>query len=424
MSKNIYEEYFSREKERICELINCLVLSNNKIAIWGAGQRGDAFLNVYDSTNLYGIKVYDKNPTKFGTYMKTGHCIVDYKKDDSNIVFVMNNLYETSIREALAEVGYSGKIINIDEIILGRLNIDDVLNVEEVVTNKVRNQKIAGVVILYHPEKDILVNIDSYLHDVDHLYVYDNSEVIDPKIKQCILALGNITYIGNGRNIGLSSAYNEVAKIAATKGMDWLITFDQDSRAASSMISKLKEFVESDICKKDVGIVAPILSQSEELKGQKYITYLDKVYQSGAMFRLDILIELNGFDEILFIDYVDYEYCVRMRLAGYTIARVNNAILKHNINDEDVKEVFVDGIRLLINKYSPMRYYYISRNSLYCKDLYKTTDVLFSYENEQNYIRICKSAEHDVDSERKLIAVKKGTEAYYAGDWSEYSEGV
>lgn len=35
---------------------------------------------------------------------------------------------------------------------------------------------LAGVVVLYHPDESVLQNIQSYLSDLDKLYVIDNSE--------------------------------------------------------------------------------------------------------------------------------------------------------------------------------------------------------------------------------------------------------
>ena len=39
--------------------------------------------------------------------------------------------------------------------------------------------KIAGVVVLYHPTKEDINNIDSYISELDKLYVIDNTEDVD-----------------------------------------------------------------------------------------------------------------------------------------------------------------------------------------------------------------------------------------------------
>jgi hypothetical protein len=37
--------------------------------------------------------------------------------------------------------------------------------------------KIAGVVILYYPDSEIVERINSYLNQIGHLFVFDNSEM-------------------------------------------------------------------------------------------------------------------------------------------------------------------------------------------------------------------------------------------------------
>lgn len=43
--------------------------------------------------------------------------------------------------------------------------------------------KLAGVVILYHPDENIVENINSYITDIDFLYIVDNSDDVTKKIK-------------------------------------------------------------------------------------------------------------------------------------------------------------------------------------------------------------------------------------------------
>lgn len=41
--------------------------------------------------------------------------------------------------------------------------------------------KLAGVVTLYHPDDEVLGNIESYLSSLEVLYVMDNTETPDPR---------------------------------------------------------------------------------------------------------------------------------------------------------------------------------------------------------------------------------------------------
>lgn len=44
-----------------------------------------------------------------------------------------------------------------------------------------RLMKLAGVVTLYHPDDEVLGNIESYLSALEVLYVMDNTETLDSR---------------------------------------------------------------------------------------------------------------------------------------------------------------------------------------------------------------------------------------------------
>lgn len=73
-------------------------------------------------------------------------------------------------------------------------------------------------------------------------------------------------------------------------------------------------------------------------------------YASGAavLLRADLLQKFGLWDEDYFLYHEDIEYCVRLRLAGYTIVTVQNSLFYHKYNFSRNKEKF----------------YYIERNRL------------------------------------------------------------
>jgi rhamnosyltransferase len=66
------------------------------------------------------------------------------------------------------------------------------------------------------------------------------------------------------------------------------------------------------------------------------------------------------FDD-LFIDAVDFEYCWRIKAAGFGIYRVPSAILRHRLGEGE-KKLF--GFKLF-RVPKPFRHYYAFRNSIY-----------------------------------------------------------
>lgn len=91
-------------------------------------------------------------------------------------------------------------------------------------------QRLAGAVILYNPEANVIDNAKSYLANVDHLYVVDNAAgaQVASAIKK--LAPEKVTILTNSENEGIAKPLNAVLHRAYDEGYELLLTMDQDSR--------------------------------------------------------------------------------------------------------------------------------------------------------------------------------------------------
>ncbi|PIX27897.1 MAG: glycosyltransferase family 2 protein, partial [Candidatus Huberarchaeum crystalense] len=74
--------------------------------------------------------------------------------------------------------------------------------------------KIAGVIVLYNPNEEVIDNIKSYLEDIEILYAVDNSETKKDEIIKKIESFNKIVYIDNNGNQGMSAALNIAARLA------------------------------------------------------------------------------------------------------------------------------------------------------------------------------------------------------------------
>ncbi len=405
----VYEEYFNKKYNVICNLIDNILSRNKKIAAWGAGARGKAFLSTFDARNEKIYCVFDIDEKRCNTKLPTGHVIMKYEEQPVDYIFVMNSINEVDVKELLLENGIDSEVINLDNIILGDLELENLLYNQKKELCKVREVKVAAVCILYNPGNEVIENIMSYVKNVEILYVYDNSEKQNKILIEELKKIENVIYITSGMNDGIAKAINITGKMAIKAGMDWLVTFDQDSYAEKRMFEQMKKYANSSLCSNDIGIIAPSCSyNTREIHGNysMYYSYFDKVMQSGAMNNLSILETTGGYDENLFIDQVDYEYCVRIRLFGYKIIKINNALLKHNVNDENVEIKNIDGCKIYINKYSGSRYYYIYRNNRYLARKYQDKDDIYFLECEKNLCNIVKNLEYDNDIEIKRRAIE------------------
>lgn len=219
--------------------------------------------------------------------------------------------------------------------------------------------KIIGVVVIYKPDSDFLKNINTYLCWLDKLLVVDNSpcekyaamfEDCDEKIK----------YIACHSNIGIASAYNLGAKYALDNAADWLLTMDQDSGFSENAFSELVNLIKSRGGVDEVGIISPCHSQNSS---RNIILEPTVVMSSGNLVNLKALSDVGGFEDKLFIDAVDYDFCLKLRTAGYKIIECGYASLNHKLGEKRVKVIF--GKSLNFHVHTPLRRYYMTRNALF-----------------------------------------------------------
>ncbi len=246
------------------------------------------------------------------------------------------------------------------------------------------NPKIAGVVVLYRPDIDVIDNIKSYLDDVAILYVVDNSETPDKEIVGSISELDNIVYLPNNGNIGIASALNRAAEIALEKGYNYILTMDQDSSATPGMIKKLLEFANG-TTKDDIGIISPLhaLDQDEHLSNQHLFDDVKFVMTSGNLLNLKAYSTVGRFADKLFIDGVDYDYCLRLAQAGYKIYQVNNAVLHHKLGRFSTFKILYKT--LTTSNHSPLRRYYNTRNRFYIWNTYGDFAEEFVNQDKRNF---------------------------------------
>ena len=120
-----------------------------------------------------------------------------------------------------------------------------------------------------------------------------------------------------------------------------------------------------------------VTTYDREFRIIPYLTYKHEIIQSGAMHRLDILKQIGGYNEDLFIDFVDFEYCFRVRKAGYSIVYLNRVYLDHQTEDEYESFFSKSAGLILKEKFSLARCYYHLRNYHYCAINFGDQDAVF-----------------------------------------------
>jgi rhamnosyltransferase len=160
-------------------------------------------------------------------------------------------------------------------------------------------------------------------------------------------------------NIGVAAALNLGLKKAIDEKYDWLLTMDQDSVFEHGALEELKKVAFT--AKDNVAIVSPFHLTAKAKRTSVAIEEVRFTMTSGNLVRPG----LGFFEEKLFIDSVDTEYCLRLRKNGYKIIRVNQSVLNHELGTSKKNWL---GFSTIVHPAS--RRYYITRNMLHVMSKY------------------------------------------------------
>jgi rhamnosyltransferase len=241
------------------------------------------------------------------------------------------------------------------------------------------NEKLlAGCVVLYNPDRSIIKNIESYLHFLDVLYIVDNSDNVDRDlVKDLCLLSPKVIYIPQDSNIGVASALNLSARVAIKGKYSWLLTMDQDSYFhRTDFFNKWTGIVLND----KIGLIAASYTTEYDRWQKEYSAEFNEIHfviTSGNVINLKAWNGVGGFEDKLFIDEVDHDYCLKLRKNGYKILISREILMGHQIGEfypGDLNDEPGNKKRTL---HRPVRYYYMSRNVLYLCKKYFFTDFRF-----------------------------------------------
>ena len=239
-----------------------------------------------------------------------------------------------------------------------------------------KRELLGSVTVWYNPEPGFIQHIHSYSNYSKLLIVVDNSAISNRNLFDKIEAENKI-YIWHGENMGIAKALNLGIATLIAQGYKFALTLDQDSLFEQSEIEKLLVAAEKHGWE-NTGILSPIHQQqkSELVYNIHEYTPVTCVMTSGNILNLTIAEKVGLFNEQLFIDHVDNEYCLRLNKSGYKVLTAN-AFLIHELGT--YKDIYFLGKRIGgFISHSPERLYYFVRNSMYILDNYFFIDKRYS----------------------------------------------
>lgn len=235
-------------------------------------------------------------------------------------------------------------------------------------------KKILAIIITYHPSKNVFYNLCILKKQIKDIIIVDNGS-FDNEISNIE---SEFNVIRNNRNYGIAKALNIGVKYAIENNFEWIITFDQDSTITHNMIDTMMNAYNNlnESYKQKVMSLVPIAierklikekidSDINNIKTQELIVEIT----SGNLVKTKVFKEIGLFDEELFIDYVDHDFCLRLNKSGFLLLQCKGAFLIHEMGNFKWKRVF--GKNRLYRDYPPLRVYYQTRNRFYICRKYK-----------------------------------------------------
>ncbi|WGS52456.1 glycosyltransferase family 2 protein [Paraburkholderia sp. D15] len=242
---------------------------------------------------------------------------------------------------------------------------------------------LGALIVLFHPSDAQLARAVA-LRDAcdagdacDHLLVVDNSPQPDARAAALLKEAG-IAVLHHGNRHGIAGAFNCGLQALFEQGADAVALFDQDSetpadyfpvmRARCSSIGRHAYLLGPRIFDENDQRFLPELATSglavERLNVSAGVALQRCAFliSSGCVISREAFAALGRFDESLFIDHVDTEYCLRALWRNVPLYVVPTLVLSHRIGAR--RRHRFGPFELTTMNHPAFRRYYSARNAM------------------------------------------------------------
>ncbi|MEV6237462.1 glycosyltransferase [Lentzea sp. NPDC051838] len=221
--------------------------------------------------------------------------------------------------------------------------------------------KVTALVTAYHPDERLAAVVESALLTCSGVIVSDNTPAASSSAAEKLDDPG-VTVLREGSNRGLAAALNAAVDVLPAD-TDVVLLLDQDSVLPPDLVPRLARHLTGSI-----GVVAPNPwdakhGGSYEKAAQDDRGLIDRygVMTSGMLVRRECLSAVGRFREDFFVDWVDFDFCLRVRDRGFRVVQDTGALLPHSLGDR--REHRIGPWRTHMLHYPAWRHYWVARNS-------------------------------------------------------------
>jgi rhamnosyltransferase len=246
--------------------------------------------------------------------------------------------------------------------------------------------RVGAVIVSYHPHLPSLRRmLAALVPQVETVFIVDNgSQETIPQLRAMVsqgVSKAVVELIELGGNLGIAAAHNAGLRQGFAQNLEAMLLFDQDSVPAPDLVEQLlRAWRQLHAQGQRVAALGP--QWVDERSGRRGSFYrvqdgrirpmqppadagpieVDFLISSGTLILAAAIQDVGSMREDLFIDHVDTEWCLRARMAGWSLFGVPCAMIGHALGDAS-KRVWLGRWRE-VALHSPDRNYYEVRNTL------------------------------------------------------------
>ena len=249
---------------------------------------------------------------------------------------------------------------------------------------------VISITVAFNPDPVRLAEqVVALRGQVDEIIIVDNGSV--PAVERILAQPEIASLVGNAphldvvelhENGGAASGFNIGIDAARKKGAAFVLLLDHDSIPAADMVRQLLagyQRAAAASAANTVAAVGPRIVDSRDKHEYPFIRFgwfrhqhlrcggseqgliaCDFLISSGSLVAISALDKIGRYDEALFIDSVDLEWCCRARTGQHSLYGVCDAELDHRLGDQ--RQVVWNRTMLVVH--SPARTYYQTRNRI------------------------------------------------------------
>lgn len=199
-------------------------------------------------------------------------------------------------------------------------------------SNLRRESCIWGGIVTYNPDIERLrENVNAIAPQVEQLVIFDNGSENCTDIERVFSS--TVQIIKSAENLGMAKALNRLAETAEQCGASDIVLLDQDSVAAVGLVAEEVKH-RSD----RVGVVCCLVvdrNHEDEAIGTDEVCEVKRPITSGSMVNLTAWRCVGGYDERLFVDWVDCEFADNLRTHGFRLVKTPNTTILHEMGRQE-----------------------------------------------------------------------------------------